>query len=591
MKTPLASHHFLLLLLLLIVACTSPPAPQIGMKVDDFGLHDANGNFHQLTYYSDAKAIVLYTQGNACPIVRNAMTDLRKVGEEFEKQGVKFFLLNANLQDNRKSIFVEAADYQFPFPVLVDKTQLVAEALEITRTAEAIVIDPQSWKIVFRGPVNDRLHYETQKEEASHHYLKDALSAFLAGKPIVESAVNTPGCLVMYEEPSLAESAPTFVNDIAPILQKNCVQCHKVGGIGPWPMISYEMVRGWSPMIREVIRTQRMPPWQADPHIGSFSNDLSLTQEEMRTLVHWVENGAMRGEGDDPLMGMDHPESEWAMGEPDYTIELDQQTVPATGVLDYVYLEKEVALDQGQWVKAVELMPGNRAVLHHALVSVTYPDGHTEPMNRENRWLDGLFATYAPGAEAEVFPEGSGRYLPAGSKLIFQMHYTTTGKEETDQSQLGIYFSEQPLEKEFLVKGPFYGRLNIPPHEKAYQVAANYQFDEEVTLHGMFPHMHFRGKAMRFRANYPDGSSEELLSVPNYSFNWQRYYLLSEPKVLPAGTQVICEATFDNSAQNKFNPAPEQTVRWGEQSFDEMMIGYLSFVKGSNKSAEIASRN
>jgi peroxiredoxin len=576
---------FLLLFSFLIFSCgpTTEENPPVDIVVDDFGLHDHNGDFHQLYYHSDANAIVLYTQGNACPIVRNAVRDLAEVQEKFASQDVRFFLLNAHLQDNRVSIKQEAEDFDFPFPVLVDESQLVAEALGITRTAEAIVIDPKSWKIVFRGPVNDRVHYESQKEKAANEYLKDALTDFLTGKPIAEKYVSSPGCLVMYAEPKESVNAPTFVHDVAPILQKRCINCHRAGGIAPWAMVSYEMVRGWSPMIREVVRTRRMPPWQADPHIGQFSNDLSLTSEEMRTIVHWVENGAIRGAGDDPLLGMDMIPETWALGQPDWVVTLDTQRIQATGVVDYRYIEKEVSFQEDRWVKAVEILPGNRQVLHHTLVSVTYPDGVDAPMDRANRWLDGLFATYAPGTEPEVFPEGSGRFLPAGSKLVFQMHYTPTGKAETDQTRLGIFFADQPAEKEFLIKGPANGRFAIPPGAKAHPVQASWQFEEEVTLYGMLPHMHFRGKSMRYTAQYPNGEAEVLMSVPNYNFNWQRYYLLTEPKVLPPGTTILCEATFDNSVQNRFNPDPTATVYWGDQSFEEMMIGYISYVKGRNR--------
>lgn len=572
-------------------ASSSDSGPAAGVRVDNFGLFDHEGNFHRLYDYSDAKAVVLYVHGNACPIVRNAIPALKAVRDEYEQKGVVFLLLNANLQDERASIAKEAAEYGIDLPILEDEAQLAAEALEVHRTAEAIVINPQNWTIAFRGPIDDRLGYESQRKQASHHYLADALDAVLEGGAIAETVVKSPGCLVALPNKEKQLHADlTFTHDIAPILAERCIRCHQQGGIAPWAMSSYEMVRGWAPMIREVVRIRRMPPWHLDPKVGHFQGDLSLSTEEKQKIVHWVENGAPRGEGDDPLKALEpHPVS-WSLGKPDIELTLAEQKVPATGVLDYRYDEIELPIDRDVWAKAVEVLPGNRAALHHALVSITYPKGYSPPIASRNRWLDGIFAGYAPGAEVEIFPEGTGRFLPKGSKLLFQLHYTTTGKEETDQTQFGIYLADSPPEREFFILGPFNPQIAIPPGEKHYTAYAQQEFDETVTLYDMSPHMHFRGKSMKYTAVYPDGRQETLLNVPYYSFNWQRKYRLTEPKVLPAGSKIVVEAVFDNSAQNTFNPDPSSTVYWGEQSFDEMLIGYMSLVKGLPKIENLATR-
>ncbi|MEM7657614.1 MAG: redoxin domain-containing protein [Bacteroidota bacterium] len=572
--------------------CGSPKSsvqlPSLDDRVDNFGLYDQVDAFHRLYYYSDAEAIVLYVHGNGCPIVRNGLPGLQAVRDEFAPQGVKFFMINSNLQDNRASIAQEAKDFGVDFTILDDAEQLVAEDLGIHRTAEAIVINPKNWKIVYRGPVDDRLSYETQKQEASKHYLADALTAHLKDELIAEAIIESPGCLVAvpYRERPTIE-AITYTKDIAPLLKENCQTCHQEGGIAPWAMTGYDVVRGWSPMMREVLRTRRMPPWHADPHYASFSNDISLSGEERRKIVHWVEMGAPRGEGDDPLADLPGLNTAWRYGEPDLIIDLEPMEIPATGVIDYQYYERELPFENNKWVKAVEFMPDNRAALHHALVSVTYPDGF-EAEERRSRWFDGLFATYAPGAEPEVAPEGSGRYLPAGSKLLFQVHYTTTGKPESDRSQLGIFFADEAPEKEFLTTGPVNPRLMLPPESKHTDVQAVQQFDSPITLYGMSPHMHFRGKAMTYTAIYPDGKEEVLLNVPNYNFNWQRYYQLAEPRELPAGTQLLVDAVFDNSSQNLYNPSPQDTVYWGEQSFEEMMIGYITYIKEGEEVAQMS---
>lgn len=573
----------LLLLAFLFSSCKTEEQIPIttDIPVDNFGLIDQNGTFHNLYYYSDAPAIVLYTQGNACPIVRNAITDLKSVRTQFDKEGVIFLMLNSNLQDNRESIAVEAKEFDIDFPILVDETQLVGEGLGIHRTAEAIVINTKNWEIAYRGPINDRIGYESQKNEAANNYLANAINAVIKGEEIAQSVIKGKGCLVKFANNDKEQHAEiSYTKVIAPLLIENCTQCHVKGGIAPWAMDSYEMVFGWSTMMREVLRSKRMPPWQADPHYGSFANDLSLTTAEIQTLVHWIEAGAKRDEGEDPLLAVNQNPPKWELGEPDIKVQLNKEVIPPTGVLDYRYQTIEIDLKENVWANALQVIPGNTEVLHHVLVSIEYPEGFEPPMSQRDRWLDGLFASWAPGLEVEKFPTGTGRILPKGSKLLFQLHYTTNGKEQEDATQLGIYTQNTPPEKEYLIIGPFNPELKIPPHNNNYQVLAKEVFEEEFTLYAMAPHMHFRGKSMKFIATLPDGSEEVLLNVPNYNFNWQRYYLLEEPRILPAGTAITCEAYYDNSAQNTFNPYPEKTVYWGDQSFDEMMIGYMSFHYG-----------
>ena len=309
----------------------------VGMRVDDFQLLDHMGVAHRLFYYSDAPAIVVMTQGNGCPIVRNAVPAYRQVRDNYQEQGVKFFLLNSNLQDNKTTIAKEVADFGFDIPVLVDENQLVGESLNVTRTAEVFVIDPKSRKIVYHGPVDDRLTYQNQKAKAEFSYLSDALDAVIAGETVKISQVDAPGCIVNFPERDNKERHTniSYHDTIAPILEERCVECHQVGGIGPWAMTSYDMIKGFSPMIREVIRTDRMPPWHSDPNIGSFLHDRSLTSKEIKTLVHWIEAGSPRGEGYDPLADPRESLPDWPLGVPDLILTVPSFDVPATGVVDY----------------------------------------------------------------------------------------------------------------------------------------------------------------------------------------------------------------------------------------------------------------
>ena len=566
-----------LFFILFLFGCASPEPPQsVDIVVDDFGLYDQRGDFHTLYAHADAVAIVLFVQGNGCPIVRNAVHSLNALRDEYAPKGVRFFMLNANLQDDRESIRREADAFSLDYPILIDEAQLVAESLALRRTAEAIVIDPKTWRVAYRGPIDDRLHYEAQKPSASAHYLADALRAHLAGGEVARKALASPGCLIALPGKDKARHERiSYAREVAPILQQKCVPCHQSGGIAPFDMTEYKDIAGWAPMMREVVRTRRMPPWHADPHIGTFRNDMSLSIQEEQTLIHWIEAGAPRGEGVDPLADNPTHATTWAYGEPDLVMALARQEVPATGIVDYRYLKVTVPIDRDVWVRGTEFLPGNPTAMHHALARVIYPKNH-EMKPAENRWLDGIFASYVPGMDGVMLPEGTARLLPAGSKIQFQLHYTTTGRPEVDESKLGLYFTDAQNLRENIVVGPANPKIKIPPHASAHRDSSVKIFKTDVTLYSLFPHMHFRGAGFRYVAHYPDGSRETLLSVPNYTFNWQRFYTLATPKSLPAGTRVVSHAVFDNSAKNKLNPDPSATVRWGEQSFDEMLIGYMS---------------
>lgn len=554
------------------------PLPDMEQNISNFSLLDQNGEFHSLFYYDDMDAVVLYIQGNACPIVRNAISDLKAVRRQFKDEKVTFLMLNSNLQDDREAIIQEAEDFDIDFPILKDDAQLVAEMLQLHRTAEAIVLNPRSWEIVYRGPINDRVGYESQKDEARNNYLADAITAQLKGEKVAENYVRGKGCLIKRLHSDQAEFASiSYEKDVAPILLNKCIKCHVAGGIAPWQMKNYETVFGWSMMMREVLRTKRMPPWQADPHYGEFAQDLSLTNKELQTLVHWIDAGAKKDSDRDPLAEYTDVAPKWDQGEPDLIFTLNEEQIPANGIIDYRYQEHDITVDKDIWATGFQVIPGNREVLHHVLVSVIYPEGFIEPIDRRSPWLDGLLAAWAPGGETERFPENTGRAIPKGSKLHFQLHYTTNGKAHTDQSTIGLYYTEERPQNEYLLVGAYNPKLQIPPRTKRHEDQARHLFEDDAILYALFPHMHFRGKSMKFTALYPDGTREVLLNVPNYNFNWQRGYIFEEPKVLPARTVMYIDAVWDNSEQNSFNPAPEKTVYWGDFSFDEMLVGYMSF--------------
>lgn len=563
----------------------SVAVPAWGLKVDErvenFRLYDHQGGSHELYYYSDAKALVFMVQGNGCPIVRNAAPRFAELAEQYAAQGVQFFMLNSNLQDSRVSIAKEAATYGYDTPILVDETQIIGESLDLVRTGEIFVLNPKTWKVAYTGALDDRLDYEVQRKTATHHYLKDALDDMLAGAAVEVASTESLGCLINF--PAKAARAQhaniSYSEAVAPILLDNCVSCHREGGIGPFAMTDYNVIRGFSLMIREVIRTQRMPPWHADPLHGEWGNDRSLSNTETQTLVHWIEAGAPRGEGVDLLAASDIVYPDWVaaekLGEPDYVIDIPAMEIPATGVVDYQYHHVANPIGKDVWVEAAEIMPGDRAVLHHTIT--VFGDKITEGRFKGRLRYKGGLRGYAPGLTNQAYPENTGTFLPADSTIEFQMHYTPVGRATVDESKMGVWVYEQPPQHRIISRFMANNRIRIPPHAKNHAESVEQVIPKDALLYNLMAHAHYRGKAARFVARYPDGSEEVLLNIPNYDFNWQTDYEFKEPKFIPAGTTLIQTNWWDNSAANAANPDPSIEVTWGEQSWEEMLFGAMLY--------------
>ncbi|MEQ9504219.1 MAG: redoxin domain-containing protein [Deltaproteobacteria bacterium] len=553
--------------------------PKAPGYVPNFGLVDHTGVFRELYYYAPSKAVVLFVHGVGCPIVRHSVQEVNAIARNYAEQKVEVFMLNANLQDDSDEIEKDAKKLGIEVPILRDESQLVARSLNVTRTAEAIVIDPKTWTVAWRGPLDDRIDYEAQKSEAANPYLSRALDAMLAGQKLPESEGELRGCLVKRKETDGESIA--YVEDVVPILKKHCVDCHTEGGVGPWSMEDYDDVYGWSDMIREVVATRRMPPWLVDGENSvEGTRSVSLSNAELETLVSWIDAGAKRGEGEDPLPDLQPKKVEgWPLGEPDWLVKTPPTSIPASGVLDWTYVDVEVPFDEDKWVRAVDIRPSNVEVLHHGAVLLEYPK-HLESIEPAyNQALSGYFAMYLPGKAPEVYPDGAGVFMPAGSRIRFQLHYTTTGEATKDETSLAIYFYDDKPRQRMEVMSAYDFHMEVPPHAREDWEEAVYDFDQTTKLYGVFPHMHFRGKAMTFEAIYPDQRREMLITIPYYRYDWQRYYPFDEPPILPAGTRVICRGLFDNSSYNPVNPDPNAVVHFGGQSWDEMFVGWLYFAE------------
>jgi len=398
--------------------------------------------------------------------------------------------------------------------------------------------------------------------------------ASLVGLLVVGVSASGPG-----------KANSTFTKDVAPIIYNRCIECHRTGEIAPMSLLTYQEVRPWAKSIRQRVVERQMPPWSADPHFGKFSNDPSLSQKEIDTIVSWVDAGAPKGDDKD-MPPTPKFVSGWTIGKPDVVLEMQEEySIPADGTVPYLYFTIPTGFKEDKWVSAMEIRPGNRGVVHHviAFVSDAGASGRRGGAAGEAQQGRGQLGGITPNKTGVVFGPGTARLIKAGSNIVFQMHYTTNGQATKDRTSIGLVFTKEPPTKTLVTGNAMNARFVIPAGDGNHEVKSSTTFKEDVHLTSFMPHMHFRGKDFVYTAVYPDGRSEVLLSVPKYDFNWQLTYLPEKPIALPKGTRLDCVAHFDNSTRNKFNPDPSKEVRWGDQTWEEMMIGWFSYTRDAEQ--------
>jgi hypothetical protein len=439
-----------------------------------------------------------------------------------------------------------------------------------------------------------------------------------------------------------SKAAVTFTKDVAPIIYKNCAGCHKPNDIGPMSLLTYKEARPWARSIKEKVATRAMPPWSADPGHGDFSNDTRLSQSDIDTIVAWVDQGAKEGNSRD-LPAMPAFSDQWEIGKPDVVLSMPREhEISGQGSDDYIYFRVPTNFTEDKWIQAAEFRPGNKRVVHHAVVFIETPemiamakasarrrgqpvegeqapsvfegsghqifqkDGTLRRVKSEAPVIDdgcsvshggslgggtggALLCVYAPGRNADIWPEGTAKRVPAGSNLIFQMHYSkTTGNTEKDRTSLALVFARKPVEKMILSQDVTNFFFQIPAGAENHEASACYTFARDVQLVSYMPHMHVRGKSMKYEVIYPDGRRETLLQVSHYNFNWQTLYKLKKPLAVPKGTRMVVTASFDNSSKNKYNPDPKRTVRFGEPTYDEMLVGFVDYLTDRPKERSMA---
>ena len=557
----------------LVASALLLPNTQAADVVPNISLQDYRGKAYSLADLKDQKVIVLAFLGCECPLAQQYAQSLQKLATKHAADGVTVWGVFSNQQDAPSEMAQFAKTFNVEFPLLKDPGNVVADQLKATRTPEVVVLDA-NLAVRYHGRIDDQFHYGKQRPKAEHDYLGDAIASLLAGKEVAIKTAEPVGCLIG-KKLKADETAPvTYTGHVAKILNKNCVNCHRPGEIGPFSMTNYDETVGWAEMIGEVVADGRMPPWHANPAHGKFRNDMRLSVADKKTIEDWVAYGAPQG---DPKLLPEPPTfvEGWQIGKPDLIVKMSDKpfNVPATGEVRYQYFLVDPGFTEDKWVKAAECRPGSRAVVHHIILGLQQGNGKGRQVGDvHSEWLTAT----APGARPLVLTDGHAKLIPAGSRLVFQIHYTPNGTPQSDLSSLGLIFIDPKDVKHQVGTDEATNRgLRIPPGEANYKVDAMHPFSRDMKLLALFPHMHLRGKAFRYTAIFPDGKEEILLDIPRYDFAWQNAYQFEEPILMPRGSRLRCEATFDNSTENLANPDPTKLVRWGDQTWEEMMIGYF----------------
>ncbi len=540
----------------------------------DLTLPTVDGKTVQVHPDSDSKVQVICFVGCECPLAKLYAARLNELAKQFSQDDVRWIAINSNPQDSMAELKEYAEAHQLCFPVAKDNDSLAMTQLAATRTPEVIVID-ELGMVIYRGRIDDQYRPGVIQPKPSRDDLRIAIEEQLAGKPVTIPRTEAAGCLIAKPRKIDPECNVTYCDQISQVLRRHCTECHREGEIGPFSLTSYEDATGWADMMLETIDQKRMPPWHATSNHAALMNQREMPAADRELIARWIEGGMPYGDAD--KLQQEPPRlTGWQLQrEPDRVFDVTKQPfrVAAEGVIDYQYFVVDPGFDHDMWVDAAEIQPGNRGVVHHAIAFIRPPDG----VSMEGL---GLLTAYVPGQRVAQPSPGLAKRIPAGSKIVFQMHYTPNGSEQTDQSRLGMTFvDEKKVTHESLSIVGINHDLEIPPEQSAVQVDGHTsRFPRRGKLLSIAPHMHLRGKAITVQLERESGD-EMILEVPHYDFNWQHTYLLAEPIPLNDVKQISFTATYDNSKQNPFNPDPTQFVTWGDQTWEEMAIVFYEVSK------------
>ncbi|MFP6583974.1 MAG: redoxin domain-containing protein [Candidatus Hydrogenedentota bacterium] len=546
-------------------------ATLIGSKLPDFTFKDIRYLPRTLADFGEKKAYVMMFFANDCPVAERYFPRFQSLDLEYQDRGVQFIAINVGAEDTIGDAAKTGIEFGLSIPIVKDMKGQVVEAVGATRSAEVAVIDAEG-VLRYRGRIDDQYRLGGVKPEASTHELKDALDAVLSGNNVATPMTPVDGCIISPPTNAPADKKYTYAADVAPILNVQCIECHRPYGDAPFDLLSYQNAANFANMIAEVVEEERMPPWYAHPDHGEFRNERRLSREEKDILIGWARGGRAKGD-----LSMIAPlptftDKKWAEGEPDLVLTAEkEERLPTEGYIPYRYVTLPYTFPHDTYIQTLQIRSTNPTVAHHANLVYTTPSS-----GLNFAFLGGK----VPGSPDGILQPGEAMFIPKDATLTLQIHYVTTGKEETDRMSVGFDYADGRVNR--LVESMFIenGGFEIPAGHHSYEVHAEATLAEDVMGRALFSHMHLRGKDMSFVARYPDGTVENMLTVPNYSFDWQQVYEW-EPgtKLFPKGTKFETSAHFDNSIFNPYNPDPSVPVRYGLQTHHEMMIGVFYYSK------------
>jgi thiol-disulfide isomerase/thioredoxin len=570
----------------------SPKERNIGRFVADVEFQDAEGKPHRLSEWAKRKGVVIAVTSTSCPLSKKYLPTLVRLAEKYSNEGFVVLLVNPTATDSPQSI-QEAAAALGKYGVYVhDREGNVRRALQLTSTTDVLLIDPAR-TVRYQGAVDDQYGFGYSIEAPRKEYLATAIDEYLKGESIAIAATEAPGCELEQEANAQTPGVVTYHNRISRIVQSNCVGCHRTGGVAPFSLESRDDLAAHAGAIARVVKQGTMPPWFAaagqEGTPTPWLNESSLSSADQGDLLQWLKSDRPEGDPRDAPLPVRYATG-WAIGEPDLVVKFPSPVpIQATGVMKYQNVVVDSGVTEDKWVERIEIRPGAPEVVHHILVFARpaqegSAEGRGPPEDGISYW-----GIYVPGNSKQVYPQGFARKLPKGSQIRFQIHYTPNGEATEDLTQIGFVFADRQPDYEVRTASLVNSWFEIPPGADNHTDSAKIRLPTDITVLGFLPHMHLRGKACRYELVTADGKRETLLDIPRYDFNWQLMYRYAEPHTFKSGTTLKFSATFDNSAGNPANPDPQATVRWGEQTYDEMLLGYVEYFVPAGRAGEPSS--
>jgi thiol-disulfide isomerase/thioredoxin len=546
----------------------------------------ANLSFKDIHYlprslddFKQKKAFVLVFANTTCPLVQRYWPELCRMEKEYRSKDVQFVAVNVAAEDSIAAMAAQAVRYECAFPFVKDVGWKCTAALGVQRTPEAVVLDGHR-RLRYRGRIDDQYRLGGNLPAPTRRELKEAIDAVLAGREVEVKETPVDGCQITRAEPRTFDKPITYAEHIAPLMQKHCSECHRDNASAPFALTNYQQVAAKANTIAEVVADERMPPWYGSPDHKEFVNRRGMTADERELVAAWVRGGKPMGDESKLPDGSGRvvaaSTNSWRMGEPDLVLNAPEHELPADGDVPYRYAILPHGFEADTWVQGIQIRPDNPRVLHHCNM------GYVK--FGENFQMSNFITGTVPGGEPMTLTDGVGFCIPKGAVLALQIHYVTTGKPEKCRISVGLRYAREVIQKQLKFTLMDDHRFSIPPGAPAHPVSATRTLSCDAVGVGLFCHMHLRGRDMTFRAHYPDGTSETLLVIPNYNFDWQMPYRW-EPgkKRFAKGTRLECIAHYDNSPFNPFNPDPTATVRDGQQTRDEMINGFVFFTDADER--------